>query len=91
MIYTKVENSDASNMKIATNIIAACIFNECVTAYLLLMHSLNIDIDRNCVPYFEYQERERIDSDEIHAGRDARRRISRRYQQFSFHETAIIA
>lgn len=75
----KIENNDALNMKIPANIIAACIFNECVTAHLLLMHSLNIDINRNCVPYFEYQDRERIDSDEIRAGHDARRRISRKY------------
>nr|KAF7438902.1 hypothetical protein H0235_001293 [Vespula pensylvanica] len=56
--------SNASIVKIAANI-AACILNEGATAYLLLMHSLNIDIGRNCVPYFEYQDRERIDSDEI--------------------------
>lgn len=48
-----------SIVEIAANI-AACTFNEGATAYLLLMHSFDIDIDRNA--YCEYQDQ---DSNEI--------------------------
>lgn len=86
----KAQSNIASIMKMLQILLYVLSYASAI-AYLLLMHSLNIDIDQNCIAYYKCRNRKRIATIEIWTQNATREGwISRRHQWSSSHEFAIV-